>query len=76
MQHISFDVSLPDGALAMLENLGFSTPEQKTDLMKQALASYIEDMYLGQQALEAAKEGYLSQEESEKWLEEMRSAKD
>jgi predicted DNA-binding protein len=76
MQQVSFDVSLPDGALAMLEELGVSTHEQKADLVKKALAQYLEDMYLGRQAMEADKEGYIGIEEGEKWLDSMRNAKD
>jgi len=76
MQHITFDISLPDGVLAILGKFGASTQEQQTTIVKQAVERYLEDMYWSEQAETAAKEGYHSQAESQNWLEEMHRAKD
>lgn len=76
MQHITFDVSLPDGALSLLGKFGASTQEQQVNIVKQAVVRYLEDMYWSEQAETAGEEGYHSQAESKDWLEEMRRAKD
>jgi len=76
MRHIHFDIAIPDAAIPFLKAGGAETEDEQNNIIKQMLADYLEDIHWGQQALEAAKSGYLSQEDGEKWLQEMQSAGD